>query len=86
MAWPELEYSKSQVKRAGKILREHHTQILSQSEDDVAWATSVARNWRHRRNPPRAAQVSGHQLANHQANRQLTVTYMPPPATDAAGP
>ncbi len=46
MAWPELEDSKSQVKRAGKILREHHTQILSQSEDDVAWATTVARNWR----------------------------------------
>lgn len=46
MTWPELEYSKSQVKRAGKILREHHTQILSQSEDDVVWATSVARNWR----------------------------------------
>lgn len=46
MTWPELEYSKSQVKRAGKILREHNTQILSQSENDVAWATSVARNWR----------------------------------------
>ncbi len=46
MAWPELTFSKSQVKRAGKILREYHTQILSQSEDDVAWATAVARNWR----------------------------------------
>lgn len=46
MAWPEFEYSKSQVKRAGKILREHHTQILSQVEQDVVWATSVAKSWR----------------------------------------
>ncbi len=39
MAWPELAYSKSQVKRAGKILRDHHTHVLSQTEDDVRWAT-----------------------------------------------
>jgi putative GTP pyrophosphokinase len=46
VSWSQLEYSKSQVKRAGTILRAHATDILSHTQDEVDWAEAVARNWR----------------------------------------
>ncbi len=44
--WPDLDYSISQVKKAGRILRRHHLEVLAVREDEVEWALEVARNWR----------------------------------------
>lgn len=45
-AWPELQYSLSEVKRAGKLLRDSHRLPLHVSEDQVLWAEAVLNNWR----------------------------------------
>lgn len=41
-----LQYSRNQVKRAGKILRKSLLEPLAYSEEDVAWANNVLSNWR----------------------------------------
>ncbi|MTV25033.1 RelA/SpoT domain-containing protein [Nitriliruptoraceae bacterium ZYF776] len=45
-AFPSLEYSLSQVKRAGKILRAADSSVLAATEDEVRQAVRVAQNWR----------------------------------------
>lgn len=44
--WVELEYSKSQVKRAGKTLRRSRLEPLTVPEDEVEEALKVLENWR----------------------------------------
>lgn len=44
--WPQLEYSLSEVKKAGKLLRDAERYILTVSEDEVAWASVVLNNFR----------------------------------------
>jgi putative GTP pyrophosphokinase len=46
MGWPTLAYTKNEVKKAGTVLRLHATEVLAVTEDEVAWAKTVARNWR----------------------------------------
>ena len=44
--WTALLFSRSEVKRAGKVLRDHAGSILTHTQDEVEHATEVLNNWR----------------------------------------